>query len=73
MDSSNERIYIDLRNSLGYTSDVKIPIRNDSKLKLTVELKSLLVKKMPLRVWGYTNGEYLYIRIDGNLTLKYRA
>ena len=28
---------------------------------------------MPLRVWGYTNGEYLYILIDGNLTLKYRT
>ena len=28
---------------------------------------------MPLRVWGYTNSEYLYILIDGNLTLKYRT
>ena len=26
---------------------------------------------MSLRVWGYTNGEYLYMLIDGHLTLKY--
>ena len=28
---------------------------------------------MRLRVWGYSNGEYLYMLIDGNLTLKYKT
>ena len=27
---------------------------------------------MRLRVWGYTNGEYLYMLVDGGLTLKYK-
>ena len=66
-----KRLKTDINNRLGYTNDVKIPTRNDSKLTLTIELKSLLVKKMSLRVWGYTNGEYLYMLIDGHLTLKY--
>ena len=29
-------------------------------------------KKMRLRVWGYSNSEYLYMLTDGNLTLKYK-
>ena len=28
---------------------------------------------MGLRVLGYTNGEYLYMLVDGSLTLKYKT
>ena len=28
---------------------------------------------MRLRVWGYTNGEYLYMLYDGNVMLKYKT
>ena len=28
---------------------------------------------MRLRVWEYTNGEYLYMLIGGSLTLKYKT
>lgn len=38
-------IYVDLRYSLGYPSEVEKPSRNDSKLTLTIELKSALPKK----------------------------
>ena len=30
-------------------------------------------KKMRLRAWGYTNGEYLYMILDGGLKLKYKT
>ena len=48
--TSDERIYIDLRDSIGYTNEMERPIRNDSKLKLTIETKIPLTKKMRLRV-----------------------
>lgn len=48
-DESDERVYIDLRDSLGYTN------------------------KVGLRVWEYTNGEYLYVLVDNGLTLKYKT
>ena len=54
---SDEKIYIDLRDSLGYTDEIEKPSRNDSKLNVTIELRSPLAKKMRLRVWGYANGE----------------
>ena len=41
----DERIYIDLRDSYGYTSEMEKPIRNFSKLIIKVELRNLLVRK----------------------------
>lgn len=70
---SDERVYIEFRDSLGYTNEIEKPSRNDSKLTLTIELKSALTKKMMLRVWRYTNNEYLCMLADGGLTLKYKA
>ena len=72
LDSSNERIYIGFHDGLGYRNEVKKPSRNDSKLTLIIELKSALAKKIRLRIWGYTNAEYLHMLVDGGLTLKYK-
>ena len=41
--------------------------------KSYIELRNPLAKKIRLRVWGYANGEYLYMLIDGSLTSKYRT
>ena len=57
-----------MRDSLGYTDKIKKLSKNDSKL---IELKNPLRKKMRRRVWGYTNGEYLYMLVDSSLKLKY--
>ena len=70
---SVEKIYIDLRDSLGYTDEIEKPSRNDSKLNVTIELRNPFAKKMRFRVWGYTNSEYLYMLTDGSLTLKYKT
>ena len=36
---SSEKVYIDLRDSLGYTDEIEKPSRNDSKINATIELK----------------------------------
>ena len=69
---SDEKIYIDLRDSLGYTDEIEKPSRNDSKLNVTIELRNPLAKNLRLRVWGYATREYLYMLTDGSLTLKYK-
>ena len=68
----DERLYVDLRPSHGYTDELEKPTRNDSRMTITVETKTPLVKKLRLRVWGNTNGEYIYLQHDGSLTLKYK-
>ena len=47
--------------------------RNDSKLKLKIELKNPATKKYMLRIWGYSLGEYLYILAKGGLTLQHKT
>ena len=46
------------------------PSQNNSILMTIIELNSALAHKMRLRVWGYSNGKYLYMAVDGGLTLK---
>ena len=76
---SDEKIYIDLWDSLGYTDEIVKPSRYDSKLNVIIELQKFPCKKkqkkktMSLRVWGYTNNEYLYMLTDGSLTLKHKT
>ena len=66
-------MYIGLQDSMGYTDKIKKPSRNNTKLTITIETKSPPAKKMRLRVWGYTNGEYFYMLRDGELMLKYKT
>ena len=70
---SNEKIYFDLQDSLGYTDEIEKPSRNGSKLNAITSSRNALAKKRRLRVRGYTNGEYLYMLTDGSLTLKYKT
>ena len=55
-----------------YTNEIEKQSRNDSKMTINIELKNSLSKKMRLMVSGYTNGKYLYLLLDGGLTLKYK-
>ena len=55
--TSDQRVYIDLRDILGYTNQMERPSRNNSKLKLTIETKIPLTKKnealgLRLYKWG---------------------
>ena len=72
-DRFDERLYVDLRPSHGYTDKLEKPTRNDSKMTIIIETKTPLVKKMRLSVWVYTSGEYIYLQHDGSLTLKYKT
>ena len=44
--------------------------KNDSKLNLKTQLKNVASEKLPLRIWGYLMGEYLYILAKDVLTLQ---
>ena len=48
----DEKVYINLRRSLGYANEIEKPSRNDSKLTVKIELKNALTHKKRLRVWG---------------------
>ena len=70
---SDERIYLDLRASSGYAKEAKKLERNDSKISLYVLLKATATKKLGLRVWAYSVGEYLYMLSRNRLTLRHKT
>ena len=47
---SDEKIYIDFRDSPGYADEIEKPSRNYSKLNATIELRNPLAKKLRLRI-----------------------
>ena len=68
---SDERVYLDLRASAGYTNEEEKLERNDSKINLYIQLKNSATKKLRLRVWAYSLGEYLYVLSRQGLTLQH--
>ena len=68
---SDERLYFDLRASSGYVKEAEKLERNDSKINLHIMLKNAATKKLRLRVWAHSLGEYLYILTKNGLTLRH--
>ena len=65
-------VYIDLRRGRGYTNELEKVVRNDSSLKLRVNLKTAATKKMRLRLVGYHQGEYMYSMTNLGLLISYK-
>ena len=66
-------MYLDLRASSGYVSQAEKLETNNSKKNLHIMLKQAASKKLRLRVWAYSLGEYLYILSKNGLTLGHRT
>ena len=67
---SDEKVYIDLRRSKGYTGEFERVNRDDSDLIVTVDLKKAAAKKMRLYVTGYYQGEYMYMLTKDGLIMS---
>ena len=71
-DDSNERLYIDMRRSKGYTDKLEKLTRDDGGVKLTIKLKKAAEKKMRLRVIGYSQAEYWYPSTNKGYIMTYK-
>ena len=71
-ETSDEKLFIDLRRSKGYTGELEMLLRDDSDLILTITLKQTATKKMKLRETGYCQGEYLYTLSRRGLIMSYK-
>ena len=69
---SNERVYIDIRKSKGYTGEFERVNRDDSDLVVTVDLKAAATKKMRVYVTGYYQGEYMYMLTKEGLVMNHK-
>ena len=70
---SNERMYLDHIARSWYVKEAAKIEHNDSKINIHIMLKEAPTKKLRLRVWAYSFGEYLYILSKNELTLTHRT
>ena len=59
--SSDEKLYINMGRSKGYTDELENLTRGDSDFSLTVKLKAVTTKRLRLKIIGYSQSEYFYI------------
>ena len=69
----DERVYLDLKASSGYTNEAVKLERNDSKVNFPIVLKNAAAKKMQLTIRAHSIGEYFYILIRSGLTLRHKT
>ena len=69
---SDEKVYIDIRRSKGYTGEFERVNRDDSDLVVTVDLKKAAAKKMRLYVTGYYQWEYMYMLTKEGLIMSHK-
>ena len=69
---SDEKVYIDIRRSKGYTGEFERGNRDESDLVVTVDLKKATDKKMRLYITGYYQGEYMYMLTKDGLIMSHK-
>ena len=71
-DTRDDRLYIDLRRSKGYTDELEKIYRDDSQLSLTINLKKASTKKLRFRITARSQGEYWYILSQKGYIMSYK-
>ena len=64
---------MDLRASSGYLKEAEKLERNDLKIYFHILLKEAATKKLKLKVWAHSLGEYLHILSKNRRTLRHRT
>ena len=67
---SDEKVYINIRRSKGYTSELERVNRDDSDLSVTVDLKAAASNKMRLYIRGSYQTEYMYMLSKHGVTMQ---
>ena len=70
--NSDERVYIDLRRSKGFTGEFERVYRDDSELSVTIDLKNAAADKMRIYLSGYFQAEYLCMLSKNGLIMNHK-
>ena len=71
-DGSDEKIFIDMRRSKGYTDELEELSRNDADINLAILLTKTAEKKMRLNVLAYSQAEYWYAITNRGKVFTYK-
>ena len=68
----DDRLYINLRRSKGYTDELEKIYRDDAQLALTINLKAVAAKKLRYRITAWSQGEYWYALSNKGYVMTYK-
>ena len=68
----DDRLFIDLRRSKGYTDELEKIYRDDSQLSLTINLKTATTKKLRFRITAWSQGKYWYTLNQKGYVMSYK-
>ena len=71
-DHSGERLYIDMRRSKGYTTELEKLTHGNGGVTLTIKLKTNATKKMRLSVIAYSQAEYWCASTNKGYIMRYK-
>ena len=70
---SNQKIYLDLRETSGYVREAEKLEKSNSKINLQITLKEVAKFNLRVRIWAYSLSEYLYVFSKSGPNLKPRT
>ena len=70
--TKDDRIYLDMRRSQGYTDALEKLTRDDSGLAEVLNLKEAAKKKMRLKIAGFPQAEYWYASLGKGYIMTYK-
>ena len=68
----DDRSYIDIRRSKGYTDELEKINRDDSGVALHIKLKEAAAKKLRIRITGFSQAEYWYVLSNKGYVMSYK-
>ena len=69
---TDDRIWIDMRRSKGYTDELEKINRDDSGLAVILGFREATAKKLRLRITGYSQGEYWYLLSNKGYIMSFK-
>ena len=70
--SKDDRVFMDMGRSKGYTDELEKLNRDDSSLAVVITFKEATAKKLRLRVTGFSQAEYWYLLSNKGYIMSYK-
>ena len=70
--NTDDRVWIDMRRSKGYTDKLEKTNRDDSGIALIIGFKKTTTGKLRLRITGYSQGEYWYFLSNKEYVMSFK-
>ena len=69
---TDDRVWIEMKRSKGYTDELEKINRDDSSIALIIGFEKGATRKFRLRITGYSQGEYWYLLSNKGYVMSFK-